>query len=141
MDSHYALVDTTPKDKRGAGSVNLGQEIVAYDSYGDAVDLYDWYEEIPPKRRGCYGTVLFNVIYPTNVFNIVPFLRNNGIEPLKDKRNGKPRIVAGGQGASVLNCLDDIVDENFKGEIDYNFDVQHALGKPAKRIEFDKITI
>jgi len=106
------IVDTSPKDTRNRGSINLGFEIVAeiYDA-----DRCNWFDVITKK----YDRILFNVIYPTNMLNIVPFLKNNGIEILKDKRKSQPYIIAGGQGINHLGILDRIVDETFIGEADF----------------------
>lgn len=108
-----ALVDTTPADMRNKTSINLGYEIVAEKL--NAVKFH-WRDVLDDK----YDVIAFNVFYPTNIFNIVPFLTRNKIEPLKALRKGSPKIIVGGQGVGGNNILAEIADEIFIGEIDYD---------------------
>ncbi len=81
-------------------------------------DIYRWDELL----EGEYELVAFNIFYSFNVLNVVPFLRNNGIEPLNGKRKGGPRVIAGGQGISnSAGILDEIVDWVFRGELDGDY--------------------
>jgi len=113
-----ALIDTIPVTARNQGSINLGFDIARNTL---KADVYHWRQQL----KGTYDIIAFNVFYITHIFNIAPFLFNNGIEPLKDRRN-TPEIFVGGQGVSNLNgCLDDIVDFIFKGEVD---GIQNDLG-------------
>jgi hypothetical protein len=112
MGMRAIIIDTAPKDMRNQDSINLGLEIVSktYNAF-----KYHWYEKVEVNQ---YDTILFNVIYPTNILNIVPFLRLNKIEPLRNKRKSH-YIIAGGQGINHNGILNEIVDETFTGELDY----------------------
>lgn len=110
--SKIALIDTIPVDSMGKGSINLGFELVA-NHYNPVV--YNWTDRI---KEDC-DVILFNVFYPTHIFNMVAFLRNNNIPILKSDRKESPYVIAGGQGVSNCNgCVDLIVDEVFKGEVE-----------------------
>lgn len=104
------LVDTIPKDARNQGSVNLGFEYVA-DLLG--ADRCFWWDEV----EGEYDIIAFNVFYPTHLLNIYPFLKRNGIEAYRDKRE-KPILVAGSQGVGQNGILDRMCDYTFYGEFD-----------------------
>ena len=106
------MVDTIPVTARNQGSINLGFEIVA-DYYKPVI--YHWRDKLGEE----YDVLLFNIFYPTHIFNMVAFLKNNNIPVLASERKGRPYVVAGGQGVSNLNgCLDLIVNEVFKGELE-----------------------
>lgn len=104
------VIDTLPKNARNQGSINLGMTLVAEKANARIVHWSETLERVPK-------TLMFNVIYATHIFNMIAFLKRHGIEPLKNKRR-KTRIIVGGQGVSNLNCLNDIVDEVYKGEYD-----------------------
>ena len=107
-----ALIDTIPATARNQGSVNLGFEIVV-NHYKP--DIYQWRDLL----GGRYDLILFNIFYPTHIFNMIAFLKSNGIPVLASERKARPLVIVGGQGVSNLNgCLDLIVDEVYKGEID-----------------------
>ena len=104
-----ALIDTIPADARNTGIINLGYEI-ASDKL--SADRLHWKDLVTKK----YDKYAFNVFYPTHVFNMFAFLRRNNIPLLKEGRT--EYVIAGGQGVSNITCLDDIVNEVYKGEID-----------------------
>jgi radical SAM superfamily enzyme YgiQ (UPF0313 family) len=90
------LVDTIPRNAEKMGA-----------------DKVLWHEILPTK----YHIYAFNIFYPMHIFNMLSFMRKNNIPLLKESR--AERILVGGQGVSNLNgCLDDIVDEIYKGEYD-----------------------
>jgi hypothetical protein len=120
------IINTTPKDMRNQGSINLGLEIVAQKFNAQK---YDWFDKVEVNQ---YDTILFNVIYSTNILNIVPFLRNNKIEILKNKRTSH-HIIAGGQGINKHGILDNIVNETFIGEIDYEENSKEIITSPISR--------
>ena len=111
-----AIIDTTPKNLRAKGSVNLGYELVA-EAIG--ADKFHWSDTININK---YDAIWFNVYYPTNIFNIAPFLTRNGLSPYRTERNktGKtrPMILAGGQGVGTNGLLYDIADDVGFGEWD-----------------------
>jgi len=117
------IVDTSPRDMRNKNSINLGLEIVAK-KYGS--DKCNWFDTIKPWK---YDQILFNVIYPTNLLNIAPFLLKNNIEPLKEKRNSH-YIVAGGQGINQNGILDRIANDTFFGEIDADENKKTITSEP-----------
>ncbi len=122
------IIDTSPKDVRGKDSVNLGFEIVA-ERY--EADKAFWYDAVKAKNLKKYDTILFNVIYPTNLLNIAPALIASGINPLKSKRRGSdPQIHVGGQGVNRRGILDDIADSVFFGEIDQQQNASEITTKP-----------
>jgi len=105
------LVDTLPRNSRNQGSINLGIEIASKKL--DA-KIVPWWTKLDCNE---YDTIAFNVFYPTQLFNIWPFLYRNNIEPLKSKRSNI-RLIAGGQGIGNNGILNEICDEVFLGEID-----------------------
>jgi len=123
MNEYDVLVDTLPKDSESAGSVNLGLELVAKQTGAKVVQ---WHEklDIVPKNIG------INIIYPPHMLNIVPFLRRNGIEPLKDKRNGEHIITVGGPAIGNGKALTDIVDHVYFGEFDLDLNLTSIVSEP-----------
>lgn len=117
-----AIIDTTPKDMRDKGSINLGFEIIKEEFQADH---YRWYD----KLNRYYDIILFNVYYPTNLLNIVPFLRLNKIEPLKIKRKFV-KLFAGGQGIGINGILSEIVNESYVGEYDIYNNYDGVYTKP-----------
>ena len=104
------LVDTIPKDARGQNSVNLGLEIVSNTLETKVIKWWDKIENVPQ-------VIYFNIFYPTHIFNMLAFLRKNGISLTKKDR--QHIVIVGGQGVSNLRgALDNIVDYIFKGEVE-----------------------
>lgn len=44
------------------------------------------------------------------MLNLIPFLRYNNIEPLCEKRNRKPLLIAGGQGIQNPKPISKFID-------------------------------
>lgn len=108
-DHKDLLLDTIPANARNNQSVNLGFEIVRNNL---KLEYHHWTE--PAKVS---DNLYVNIFYPTHIFNLIAFLRKNGIEPLKHDRSNL-NIIVGGQGVSNLRCLRDIANEIYLGEFD-----------------------
>ena len=106
----FALVQLTPKDMRSQDSINLGLEIVKeiITSKGWQVDLYKFGDII--ENENDYDIVGFSIFYFTQMLNLVPFLKQNNIEPLRKNRDKKPLIMAGGQGVQNPEPIRDFID-------------------------------
>ena len=120
------LVDTTPRDARGTGSINLGLEIARQEL--DA-DVCHWSDPLPDPDQ--YETVAFNVFYPMNLLNVVPFLRRNGIPFLHDTR-GDQRVIAGGPGVGQNGILFEIA-QYWPGELDHAENSKQIVSDPVMR--------
>lgn len=106
------LIDTIPRDARKTSSINLGFEI-AREWHGlEPTHFTSRVLEVP-------DTIYANVFYPMNMINLVSFLKRNKIPVLKEER--RQRLVVGGQGVSNTQCLSDIANEIYLGEIDGNY--------------------
>ena len=113
------LVDTSPVNAFSKGSINLGLEIVAKEMMKTgSLKRCHYLDLLSPEEVGAANEICFSAPYVLHALNIVPFLKRNGIEPLKAKRQQNPRVVVGGSAIHPLLCLDDIVDEQFLGEYD-----------------------
>ena len=113
------LVDTSPVNAFSRGSINLGLEIVAEKMMKTGGLKRCHYLDILSPREA--DEICFSVPYVLHALNIVPFLKRNGIEPLREKRShfgGSPRVIVGGSAVHPLQALDDIADEQFLGEYD-----------------------
>ena len=107
----FALVQLTPKDMKNQGSVNLGLEIVKdiiSKTEGWQVDLYKFGDTIEDVNS--YEIIGFSIFYFTQMLNVVPFLRQHGIEVYSKDRKKSPLIMAGGQGIQNPEPLKKIVD-------------------------------
>ncbi|NLI05365.1 MAG: hypothetical protein GX483_08925, partial [Actinomycetaceae bacterium] len=106
------LIDTIPRDARKTSSINLGFEI-AREWHGlEPTHFTSRVLEVP-------DTIYANVFYPMNMINLVSFLKRKKIPVLKEER--RQRLVVGGQGVNNTQCLSDIADEIYLGEIDGNY--------------------
>lgn len=96
---NFCFVQLVPKDMRNKESINLGFEIIKNKiiEYGWNLDVITFGEKIDSNK---YNIIGFNIFYVTHQLNLIPFLKQNNIEPLSEKRN-KPLLIAGGQG--ILN--------------------------------------
>jgi hypothetical protein len=123
MNEYDVIVDTLPKDSESAGSVNLGLELV---SELTGARIVQWHEKLDfvPKNIG------INVIYPPHMLNIVPFLRKNGIEPLKEDRKGEHILTVGGPAIGNGKALVDIVDHVYFGEFDNELNLTSIISEP-----------
>ena len=90
------LVQLTPKDMRGQESINLGFEIIKrkIEENGWIVDIAYYGDKI---NKNEYDIIGFSIFYVTQMLNLIPFLKDNNIEPMSEIRN-KPLLIAGGQG-------------------------------------------
>ena len=117
------MVDTVPKNARNTGSINLGLEIVV-----DKMDaqVVNWHDDIENLKQ--YELIAFNVFYPMNILNIVPFLRKNRL-PLK-KKNRPIKTIVGGAGVGDNGILNNIIDETFVGEYDEDENAHEITSRP-----------
>lgn len=106
---NFCLVQLIPKDMRGKESINLGLQIIKnkITEYGWNVDVVQFGEIIDKDK---YDIIGFSVFYVTHQLNLVPFLKANGIEPLAEKRNRKPLLIAGGQGIQNPRPISKFID-------------------------------
>jgi len=112
------LIDTSPVNAFSNRSLNLGLEIVGEKMLQEGVVRRCHYLDIlSAEDMGRADEICFSVPYVLHALNIVPFLKRNKIEPLREKRKGL-RVVVGGSAIHPLHFLDDIVDEQFLGEYD-----------------------
>jgi hypothetical protein len=118
------IVDTTPYDLEQVNTVNFGLQIVK-DSWN--ADVIKWSKKVNWEQ---YSAIGFNIFYPLQIINAMAFLRINKIEPLKNRRNGLPVIIAGGQGIGNNWILKDIVDSTFCGEYDYKENKDEIVTNP-----------
>ena len=117
------ILDTMVADSHDSGSVNLGLSLVAEQTGAKVVHWKDKLTEVPTN-------IGINVIYPPHMLNIIPFLKNNGIEPLKEKRQGKHILTVGGPAVGNGKALVDIVDEVYFGEFDYELNTTSIISEP-----------
>ena len=105
-----ALVQLTPKDMRCQDSINLGLEIVSNIIKNKKwdIDFYKFGDVIEDVNK--YDIIAFSIFYFTQMLNLVPFLKMNKIEPLKEKRNKNPMLIAGGQGIQNPEPIADFID-------------------------------
>ena len=94
------LIDTTPKDVRSRGSVNLGYEIVRQKLNAD---IAFWHENIKD-----YSHYYFNIFYPMNLINALSCIHKNKI--------GAELYSLGGQGVSNLSR--ELGLDIYRGELD-----------------------
>jgi len=107
------IISTLPVDCRGQGSVNLGMKIVSEKLSLEEIGYRD-------KIKDC-DVILFNIIYPTHIFNMISALHRNNIPIFSRDRTVKVGI--GGPASSLFeNRLTDIVDNVFRGEIEGYFE-------------------
>lgn len=119
------LVDTSPVNAFSKGAINLGLEIVARKMQEEGRLHRCHYLDVLDEREKRETTEFcFSVPYVLHALNIVPFLKRNGIEPLRRNRTGIiPNsqfrgVVVGGSAIHPLPALEEIVDEQFLGEYD-----------------------
>jgi len=117
------LVDTTPKDARNQGSINLGAEIVADMKNAKIVK---WWETVDLSDLVGVDWIGFNVYYPTHLLNIYPFFKNNFI-----RRSNGIQLAAGGQGLPETHILSELVDVEFYGELDFERNKDQILSNPV----------
>lgn len=112
----FALVQLIPKDMRNQESINLGFEIVKniIKKKGWQVDTYKFGDNI--ENINTYDIIGFSIFYFTQMLNLIPFLRYNNIEPLCEKRNRKPLLIAGGQGIQNPKPISKFIDVFCMGE-------------------------
>lgn len=121
----FALVQLTPKDMRNQNSINLGLEIIAdiIVSKGWELDLYKYGDIISDVDS--YDIIGFSIFYYTQMLNLIPFLKQNNIEPLSHKRKS-PILIAGGQGIQNPMPIADFINivsmGNGEGVIEYILD-------------------
>ena len=122
------LVSTMATSLHKQHVIDIGYEYVA--TALDA-DKCGWRDHIPNISQ--YSVIGFSVIYPMFLLNIAPFLKRHGISPRRRNRNGTPKVIIGGQGATNLNgALDDIADEIYYGEIDGDYIDQAGWHRSSK---------
>ena len=111
------LVDTSPVNAFSRGSINLGLEIVATEMQKTGgLKRCHYLDVLSPAEVGEADEICFCVPYALHALNIVPFLKRNGIELLREKRRGSPLVIVGGSAIHPLPSLEEIVDEQFLGE-------------------------
>jgi len=108
---------------RSQDSINLGFNIVEdiVKNEGWQIDTYKFGDKISDVET--YDIIGFSIFYFTQVLNLVPFLKQNNIEPLKSKRSGKQVLIAGGQGIQnpkpISKFIDVFVMGNAEGTLEY----------------------
>lgn len=123
MNEFDIILDTLPVDSESAGSINLGLELVSQQTGAKIVHWRDKLDFVP-KNIG------INIIYPPHMLNVVPFLKRNGIEPLKEDRKGKHILTAGGPAIGNGKALVDIVDHVYFGEFDTELNLTSIVSEP-----------
>ncbi|MGL5712237.1 MAG: B12-binding domain-containing radical SAM protein [Paraclostridium sp.] len=119
----FALIQLIPKDLRNANSINLGMELVKdiIEKEGWKVDVYRFGDKI--RNIKSYDIIGFSIFYYTQMLNLVPFLREQGIEIDREKRNQKPFIMVGGQGIDNPKPISKFIDVacmgNGEGIVEY----------------------
>jgi radical SAM superfamily enzyme YgiQ (UPF0313 family) len=125
---------------RYKGSINLGAEIIISEIRNRdrwVVDDVYFGEKIDYRK---YDLIAFNIFYVTHQMNLIPFLRENNIPLKKIERNGKPLLIAGGQGIINPKPLSDYIDYFVMG--DGENAIQDILyGIENKNTEFDNKSI
>jgi radical SAM superfamily enzyme YgiQ (UPF0313 family) len=105
----FCLVQLTPKDMRCQESINLGFEIIKNKvlEYGWEVDTVKFGEKINAQE---YDIIGFNIFYVAQQLNLIPFLKENNIEPRWDVESNRPLLIAGGQGVQNPLPLSKFID-------------------------------
>lgn len=104
---------------RSKESINMGFEIIKQKiiEQGWNLDVINFGDKIDKNK---YDIIGFNIFYITHQMNLIPFLKENYIEPLVDKRKEKPLLIAGGQGIINPLPLSEFIDVFNLGEGDIN---------------------
>lgn len=112
----FALVQLTPKDMRSQDSINLGFKIISdiIKKQGWHLDTYKFGDKI--EDINSYDIIGFSIFYFTQMLNLIPFLKENGIEPLSSKRKNQPLLIAGGQGIQNPKPISKFIDVFSMGE-------------------------
>lgn len=94
---------------RSQDSINLGLEIIKDKiiQYGWEVDIVKYGDIINVDK---YDIIGFNIFYVTQQLNLNPFLVDNNIEPLLEKRKERPLLIAGGQGVQNPLPISNMID-------------------------------
>lgn len=95
---------------RSQDSINLGLEIISgiIKKQGWQLDTYKFGDKI--QDINSYDIIGFSLFYFTQMLNLVPFLKDNNIEPLSNKRNNQPLLLAGGQGIQNPKPINKFID-------------------------------
>lgn len=90
--------------------LNIGIEFIkrSIEDFGWSCDLYNYDDVIDNLNQ--YDIIGFNIFYNNQIFNLIPFLKNNNIEVDVNKRDIKPLLIAGGQGLGNPRPINRIID-------------------------------
>lgn len=94
---------------RSKDSINLGLELIknCIIKKGWELDVVSFGQKINSQE---YDIIGFNIFYVTQQLNLVPFLKQNNIEPLRENESNRPLLIAGGQGIQNPKPISDFID-------------------------------